>query len=157
MVEIMKNTQLCQTIINQWQQDYQQLHDILNNEQLALQNSDFEQLTLITQEKNKMVKQINQHKLPALIDGQGGSISSLPEFKQHCIDKSELKNGWETLMTLVEKCSFQNEVNARMVNLLNKSSRRTFNLIKGFDPDNNIYNASGNRTAIRHYGDSISA
>ena len=60
-------------------------------------------------------------------------------------------------MELVEKCRFKNEVNGRLISLLNQSSRRTFNLIKGFDPDNNIYNATGNRTAVRHYGDSLSA
>ena len=155
--ENMKNLQQCQTVINQWQQDYQRLHDILNDEQLALEKRSFEQLELAIQEKNKTVTQINTHQLPPILNQHGNLINSLPEFKLHCFSNTKLESPWEVLMELVEKCSFKNEVNARLVNLLNESSRRTFNLIKGFDPDNNIYNATGNRTAVRHYGNSLSA
>ena len=153
----MNNSQQCQTVINQWQQDYQRLHDILNDEQLALEKRNFEQLELATQEKDKTVKQINAHQLPQILNQQGNLINSLQEFKLHCFNDMKLKFSWEGLMELVEKCSFKNEVNGRLINLLNQSSRRTFNLIKGFDPDNNIYNATGIRTAVRHCGDSLSA
>jgi len=153
----MKNLQQCQTIINQWQQDYQQLHDILNDEQLSLEKREFEQLKKTTQEKNSMVHHINKHELPLLMDLKGIQINSLNQFKQHCNDNPELKKSWEALMNVVGMCSFKNEVNARLIQLLHQSSRRTLNLIKGFDPDNNIYNASGNRTAVRHSSDTISA
>jgi|GEM_PF-2185736 len=153
----MKNTQHCQTIINQWQQDYQKLHDILNDEQLALEKRDFEKLARVTGEKNQLVAQINAHQLPPVIDQRGTTITSLNDFKHYCISNDELESKWVGLMNLVEQCRFKNEVNARLVELLNQSSRRTFNLIKGFDPDNNIYNANGNRTAVRHYSDSLSA
>jgi flagellar biosynthesis/type III secretory pathway chaperone len=153
----MKNLQQCQTVINQWQLDYQRLHDILSDEQLALEKRNFEQMELATQEKHKTVDQINMHQLPQIIDQQGQLIKSLAEFKLHCFSNSQLKSLWEGLMELVEKCNFKNEVNGRLINLLNQSSRRTFNLIKGFDPDNNIYNATGNSSAVRHYGNSLSA
>jgi flagellar biosynthesis/type III secretory pathway chaperone len=153
----MDNLQQCQTIINQWQQDYQRLHDILSDEQLALEKRSFDLLELATQEKNKTVNQINAHELPPILNHNSSIINSLPEFKLHCFSNLKLKSSWEDLMELVEKCSFKNEVNGRLINLLSQSSRRTFNLIKGFDPDNNIYNATGNRTAVRHYGNSLSA
>lgn len=153
----MKNSQLCKTIINQWQQDYQTLHDLLSSEQTALEKRDFIKLEQAIKEKDRIVRQINAHQLPPLIDNQGVTITSLTKFKQHCLSELKLKEGWETLMALIEKCRFKNEVNARLVELLNQSSKRTFNLIKGFDPDNNIYNANGNSATVRHYGDSLSA
>jgi flagellar biosynthesis/type III secretory pathway chaperone len=153
----MKQTQICQTIINQWQHDYQNLHDALSAEQLALEKRDFKLLSQASADKDSLVKQINQHQLPQLEDQQGMTINTLASFKMHCLSQSVLTEPWNELMQLVAQCRFKNEVNARLIELLNQSSKRTINLIKGFDPDNNIYNASGNRTAVRHYGSLISA
>ncbi len=153
----MNTTQLCQTIINQWQQDYQQLHDILNNEQSALESRDFDALTQAVKDKDHIVKQINAHQLPALTNKNGISIRTFQDFKAHCIREQLLNSSWLELMNLVEKCCFKNEVNARLISLLEQSNKRTFNLIKGFDPDNSVYNASGNRTTVRHYNSSVSA
>lgn len=133
------------------------LHDVLSGEQLALEKRDVVELEKSSNEKNKMVKQINAHELPPLIDHRGITISSLSDFKQHCINDGQLKKGWNDLMSLVEKCNFKNEVNGRLISLLDQSSRRTINLIKGFDPDNNIYNATGSRSMVRHSGGSVSA
>jgi len=153
----MDNLQVSQTLINQWKNDYQKLHDLLNNEQSALEESDLEKLALCIAEKDEIVKQINAHQLPPMILARGMTIKSYADFSQFCQGSPNLKQSWRGLMTLVENCRFKNEVNARLIDLLNQSSRRTFNLIKGFDPDNNIYNATGNRTAVRHYSGCISA
>ncbi|TQV84878.1 flagella synthesis protein FlgN [Aliikangiella coralliicola] len=153
----MNSAQLCQTLINQWQQDYQQLHDILNSEQVALENRDFASLTKLIKEKDSLVQTINKHNIPPILKQHGISVSSMNEFKHYCFADEQLAPVWRELMGLVEKCSFKNEVNSRLIELLNVSCRRTFNLIKGFDPDNNIYNASGDRTAVKHFSASISA
>lgn len=154
-MDVMNNAQISQTIINQWQQDYQMLHDILNSEQLALEKRDFEQLKLVTKEKNRAVQQINSHQLPESINQP--NLATMQAFKQYCMTDPNLQNSWNELMELVEKCCFKNEVNARLINLLHQSNTRTFNIIKGFDPENNIYNSTGNRTAIRHHGVPLSA
>ena len=153
----MKNLQHSQTVINSWQQDYQSLHDILNSEQYALEHRNFDELTQIINDKNSLINTINSHQAPNLTNKSGKNATSLREFKAFCVAQPELQTSWNELMLLVEKCCQKNEVNARLIELLNQSSRRTFNLIKGFDPDNNIYNAKGDRTRVRYYSDSLSA
>ncbi len=153
----MNNLQLCKTLINVWNQDYETLYDILNSEQLALEKRDFEALQKIVTEKNQMVSKINQHEIPPMIISMGKSITTMNQFKNYCLQNTDLVPVWQNLMQLVEKCCLKNEVNARLIELVTNSSQRTFNLIKGFDPDNNIYNAKGNRTTVRYYGDSLSA
>ncbi len=153
----MKHIQLCKTVLNAWQQDYQTLHDILNSEQRALEKRNFDLLSQVLKEKDEAVSHINTQQIPPMIDNAGIQITSLAQLKKYCTENTQLSENWSELMQLVEKCCLKNEVNARLIELLTQSSRRTFNLIKGFDPDNNIYNACGDRTAVRHYGDSISA
>ena len=153
----MNNTQLSQTVLNAWIQDYQQLHDILNAEQAALEKRDFDRLQQLIKEKDETVTHINTHQVPAIANERGLKITHLGEFKQLCVANSELKEVWTEMIQLVEKCCLKNEVNARLIKLVETSSKRTFNLIKGFDPDNNIYNSSGNRSTVRYYSDSLSA
>jgi len=153
----MKNTQVCQTLINAWLQDYQQLHDILNSEQLALEKRDFERLELIVREKDRAIGKITRHDIPPMVDHTGVQLNTLSSLQNFCESHSDLNTTWCELIELVKKCRLKNEVNSRLVNLLNISTRRTFNLIKGFDPDNNIYNASGNRATVRFNNNSISA
>lgn len=153
----MKNAQQCETLINQWLQDYQQLKEIITSEQQALEKRDFEGLTHTIEKKNRIVEIINQHKIPTLIDENGVSINTRVELKAYCMSNKLLKKAWTNLIQLIENCRFKNEVSARLIDLLSQSCTRTFNLLKGFDPDNNIYNAAGNRTAIRHRSESLLA
>ncbi len=153
----MNELQVYQTVLNSWKQDYELLHDILNSEQRALEKRVFDQLVQLVKEKDAAVKRINSHQVPPIINAQGVNNTSLNEFKKFCSRNPALAESWTELMQLVEKCCFKNEVNARLIDLLNHSSQRTFNLIKGCDPDNNIYNSQGNRTTVRHFSSSLSA
>ena len=78
-------------------------------------------------------------------------------MKQFCLKTPELSSSWAALMELVSKCHHKNEVNSQMIELLTTSTKRTFNIIKGFDPDNNIYDAKGDRKIVSHYGQPVSA
>ena len=153
----MKEIQIYQTLLNQWTAQYQSLHDILNCEQLALETRDFTKLASLSNEKNELVKQIDRHQIPAIISKGEASQPKINQVKKFCLQNPELSASWEGLMNLVGQCNFKNEVNARLIELVTVSTKRTFNLIKGFDPDNNIYNASGDRTIVKHYGQSLSA
>lgn len=153
----MKNLELYQLLISQWQDDYQKLHDILNQEQSALEKRNFEALAQLTKEKNQLVAKINQHKIPAQLSNSQIKIESIQDLKAHCTREPKLTHQWQKLMEIVAKCGFQNEVNARLVELLATSTRRMFNLIKGLDPDNNIYNATGTRTTMAYSHASVSA
>jgi len=153
----MKNQQLCQTLLNQWRSDYQRLSDILADEQLALEKRDFECLAKITLEKNRQVDVINRQQIPAELNAEGGRKIKLAELQLLCLATPQLAGHWQDLMALVSRCNFQNEVNARMVDLLHTSCRRTLNLIRGFDPDHNLYNANGACTRLSHHGASVMA
>ncbi|MGX5173470.1 flagellar export chaperone FlgN [Aliikangiella sp. IMCC44653] len=153
----MKNRQLAKTLINVWKQDYQTLYDCLNQEQRALEKRDFDGLSCSVKEKDEMVAKINSHQVPPMLSDSGTQILSQGQFAEFCLSCNELSGYWKELMGLVKKCCLKNEVNARLIELINVSSQRTFNLIKGFDPDNNIYNAKGNRTTVRYHNDSVSA
>ena len=78
-------------------------------------------------------------------------------FKKFCKETPELITSWQELTKLAEKCQLKNEVNAELVELLSLSSKRIYNLIKGFDPDNNIYNAQGDRTKVQSYAQAVRA
>jgi len=153
----MKNRQVAQTVIRVWVQDYQSLHDILNAEQSALEKRDFDLLANYIKEKDQVVGRINQHQVPQMFDDMGNLVANLNQFKAFCELSPNLAEDWQQLVELIKQCSVKNEVNARLIKLLSDSTSRTFNLIKGFDPDNNIYNASGSRSTVRYYNSSVSA
>jgi len=153
----MKEVQIYQTLLNQWTEQYQTLHDILNCEQNALEKREFTELESLVKEKDKLVKQINQQQIPAIICDGTVSQPKINQVRKYCMNSSALKSDWNELMLLVDQCNFKNEVNSRLIELVATSTKRTFNLIKGFDPDNNIYNAKGDRTIVKHYGQSLSA
>lgn len=153
----MNNKQAYQTLLNSWLQNYQELHDILNSEQLALEKRDFEQLNQTIIEKDLVVKNINQQVMTELTNESGQRVSTLQQLKDFCVSTPALNEKWQNLVSVIEQCTLKNEVNARLITLLNSSTQRTFNLIKGFDPDNNIYNASGNRATVRYSNSSVSA
>lgn len=153
----MKNRQIAKTVIRVWVQDYQSLHDILNAEQRALEKRDFDSLASYIKEKNELINRINDHQVPQMFDDTGTLVSKLNQFNAFCESTFELSEDWQQLVKLIKQCSIKNEVNARLIKLLNDSSRRTFNLIRGFDPDNNIYNANGSRSTVRYYNSSVSA
>jgi len=158
----MNEMQIDLTLVNQWTQQYQQLHDVLNSEKNALEKKDFNVLKEIVIEKNSLVLKINSEQIPAIIRQGKSNQSSIsqPSFKdvqQYCLVTPTLKQPWEKLMTLVDQCRYKNEVNARIVELITESTKRTFNLIKGFDPSNNIYDAKGGSKLVKHYGQPLSA
>jgi flagellar biosynthesis/type III secretory pathway chaperone len=153
----MKEIQVYQTLINQWTLQYQELFQLVTEEKTALENRDFETLEKLVQKKNVLVAQINLDQIPAIIDRGKVAQPKLAQVKQYCSNSPELKSSWNELMSLVGQCFHLNEVNAQLIELLTKSTKRTFNIIKGFDPDNNIYDAKGDRKIVSHYGQPVSA
>jgi flagellar biosynthesis/type III secretory pathway chaperone len=154
---MMKETQIYQTLINQWHAQYKQLHDLLSSEQLALEKRDFVTLEALVSEKTILVQQINLEQIPAIINQGNVSQPNLIQLKNYCLNDKTLTPSWNRLMELVNQCHFKNEVNARLIELVTQSTKRTFNLIKGFDPDNNIYDSQGDQKIVSHYGSSVSA
>ena len=153
----MKEIQMYQTLINHWSNQYNQLHDLLVLETKALEKRDFENLEALVSKKNNLVEQINLDQIPAVINQGGVAQPKLANVKQFCVNNTELKPNWDGLMKLVATCHHKNEVNAQLIELVTKSTKRTFNIIKGFDPDNNIYDAKGDRKVVSHYGQPVSA
>lgn len=153
----MKEQQIYQTLLNQWTEQYKSLHDLLNCEQSALEKREFTKLESLVKEKDKLVNEINQKQIPAIIFNGNVTQPKINQVRKYCMNSSELKADWNELMLLVDQCNFKNEVNSRLIELVSTSTKRSFNLIKGFDPDNNIYNAQGDRTIVKHYGQSLSA
>lgn len=157
MENSMSEMQIVLTLVNQWTEQYQSLHDILNSEQNALEQRDFEELKGIVSEKNNLVKVINSEQIPAIINQGNVSQLSFKDVQKHCLSSAELSEPWGRLMAVVDQCRYKNEVNSRIVELVTQSTKRTFNLIKGFDPSNNIYDAKGSSKLVKHYGQPLSA
>ncbi len=153
----MKKSQQYLTIINLWKQDYQSLYEALNLEQTSLEKNDFQQLAHAIKAKNDILERIAQHTPPKPNDTNCVHLSEMLDFRNYCEESSELKGSWKELTELVKQCHFKNEVNSKLIELLYQSNQRIFNLIKGFDPDNNIYNANGDSLQVRHSGGSLSA
>ena len=149
--------QVCKTLLNQWLNDYQNLHDLLNSEQSALEKREFARMRRLLREKEDLLSQINQQQLPSRHDNQPQPKVSITDVRKFCESEIELLPKWQELMRLVDQCCFKNEVNAKLVELLLNANKRTFNLIKGFDPDNNLYDAKGDRSLVRHFGEALSA
>ncbi|MDH5432583.1 MAG: flagellar protein FlgN [Gammaproteobacteria bacterium] len=135
-----------QTTLNQWIRDYQSLHEVLCQEQNALEKRDFKLLDNVTEEKNRIISLINDHMIPDLDKTEvkrSEKVVALKDFKDRCESAKNLQDLWNELTQIVIQCQFKNEVNARMVSLLSTSTKRTFNLIKGMDPESNVYTANG--------------
>lgn len=144
----MQNLQQHHTLLNQWIDDYQALYQILVKEQQALAGNDYQQLAETIAEKNHRLNIINQHTAADLANSGLATNMSMDDFKSFCLTHSELAVPWKKLTGIAEKCQQKNEVNAELVGLLIQSSKRLHNLIKGFDPDNHLYNARGNQTKV---------
>jgi len=153
----MKDTGIYLTIINHWAEQYQSLQEILNAEQNALEKRDFTLLESLVSQKNKLVQQINLEQVPSRLQHAETGQVDIKQVKQYSLSDTELKPHWDNLMALVDQCHYKNEVNSRLIELVTSSTKRTFNLIKGFDPDNNIYDAKGDRKIVKHYGQPVSA
>ena len=153
----MNEQQIYLTLINHWKEQYRQLHDILNSEQLALEKRDFLTLEALVKEKDQLIKTIRVEQIPAIINKGSIKQPNLGEVKVICQSQTELKPHWQSLMELVDQCHFKNEVNAQLIELITHSTKRMFNLIRGCDPDNNIYDHKGDSKVIKHFGTPISA
>jgi len=153
----MNETQAYQTLLNQWLEQYQSLFKLLNDEQKALEKRDFAQLEKLVNNKNDLVDLINSQQLPSIINASPANQPKINDLKKFCFKTPELLPIWDNLMVVVEKCQFRNEVNARLIELVTSSTKRTFNLIKGFDPDNNIYDSNGDRKIVKHFSEPLSA
>jgi len=152
-----KNDQLYLTLINQWSAQYQDLHELLSDEQRALEQRNFEQLGQLIKQKNRLVEQINNDQIPSIINHGTSTPIKLRQVKNYCFASESLQPFWKNLMAIVDQCNQKNEVNAHLIELISKSTKRTFNLIKGFDPDNNIYDAKGDRKQVKHFSRPLSA
>ncbi|MBV1910124.1 MAG: flagellar protein FlgN [Kangiellaceae bacterium] len=153
----MKETQIYQTLINQWMSQYNELLELLSQEQRTLEKRDFEQLEMLVRQKNELVNKISLEQIPSIINDGNVAQLTFSQVKQYCLQTPDLQDEWKNLMTLVGQCHHKNEVNSKVIELMTKSTKRTFNLIKGFDPDNNIYDAKGDRKIVSHYGRPVSA
>jgi len=153
----MNEQQIYLTLINHWKEQYRQLHDILNSEQSALEKRDFLTLEALVKEKDQLIKTIRVEQIPAIINRGSIKQPNLGEVKDICQSQTELKPHWQSLMELVDQCHFKNEVNAQLIELITQSTKRMFNLIRGCDPDNNIYDHKGDSKVIKHFGTPISA
>lgn len=152
-----KGDQLYLTLINQWAAQYQDLCQLLSDEQRALEQRDFELLSKLISQKNRLVDQINSDQIPSIINHGTSTPIKLRQVKNYCFTSESLQPFWKDLMTIVDQCNHKNEVNAHLITLISKATKRTFNLIKGFDPDNNIYDAHGDRKQVKHFSQPLSA
>ena len=143
------------SILTDWHSDYLTLNDFLEQEQNALESRDFDRLADITAKKNDCMLKINNHDLPQ--DFKANSNSPIASLDQYCKSNRELSTRWNTILTLLSECQYKNEVNGRLIKLLNTSCRRVFNLLKGMDPDNNIYNSTGACSRVEATRASVSA
>jgi len=145
------------TLINQWSTQYQTLLEVLGNEQKALENRDFDGLGSLIKKKDRLVEQINNDQIPSIINRGTSTPIKLKQVRNYCLKTPQLKSHWDKLMAIVDQCNHNNEVNAQLIVLISKSTKRAFNLIKGFDPDNNIYDSKGDRKQVKHFGQPLSA
>ena len=144
-----------ENMLSKWHVDYLNLKEALNLEQEALEKRNFEELGKVTKNKNACMLAINSHDLPPSF--KKGKNFSLKELNDFFLSQPKLSSRWNEIVGLLDDCNFQNEVNGRLINLLDNSCRRVFNLLKGMDPDNNIYNASGACSRLQASRSSVSA
>lgn len=142
-------------ILTDWHSDYLALNEYLGQEQNALETRDFDRLADITSKKNECMLKINGHDLPQ--DFKANTNSPIARLDEYCKSNQSLKNRWNSILKLLSDCEYKNEVNGRLIKLLNTSCRRVFNLLKGMDPDNNIYNSTGACSRVEATRASVSA
>jgi len=164
----MNKIQEFKTFINLWLTSYQKLYELLESEKRALEKRDFTCLEKIVSDKNILINLINEQPIPQqefynqlsnskITPIKESALTKLNKARTFCLNSIELKTSWKELIKLVGECHFKNEVNSKMVQLIASSTKRTFNLIKGFDPDNNLYNRDGDRSLVQHQGQSLIA
>lgn len=153
----MNQEQIIETLINHWKEQYTRLGQVLSDERLALQKRDFNEMELAIQRKNAMILEINEQSIPANLAQHLNQPIELNQIKQISNSSTRLSPLWENLKTLVENCRYENEVNGNMVELVATSTKRTFNLIRGINPDNRLYNSEGDNTNVSYRGQALTA
>ena len=130
----------CQNLINAWQQDYAALYDLLLSEKLALQERNFETLAAITEQKNELLNQITQRQAV-----NGSTAIAHQQLKSFVQQIPELEQSWQSMLERASHCQMMNEINGQMLAMMSNANRRTLNIVRGIQPDNNIYDKTGSR------------
>jgi flagellar biosynthesis/type III secretory pathway chaperone len=151
----MEKSSMIQVLINQWKMDYKTLEECLNHEKKALEKNDYRDLKKIVSKKDHIVASINADFIQqeSLFNQKNRSMiqfSLINQIQKESVNNTNIASAWIELMALVQSCYLKNEVNAQVVHLTHLSIKRRLNLIKGFDPDNNIYNKKGDRNLVQH-------
>jgi len=143
--------QQCQKILKQWLVDYRQFHDLLASEYQALCQRDYDAIETLLAEKKSLLDKIQRQQ-----QTQQSAAETFKNLAIICNKDKDLQPVWQEFLHTAQQCQVKNEVNAKMVSSLLNANKRLFNLFKGADPDNNIYDARGDRHLVNSGGRSVS-
>jgi flagellar biosynthesis/type III secretory pathway chaperone len=138
----------------------QQLSDLLDREFAAITDKDFATFEQIIAEKALTIEQLDllEQERIALIESAGHKPGpdDILYFLQWCDPAQNITPDWEQLLSLAGKCRDQNLRNHHLIELCSRHTRDTLRILRGEDPQPDLYQADGdtnsgheNRTLAR--------
>ncbi|MGB5260882.1 MAG: flagellar protein FlgN [Gammaproteobacteria bacterium] len=125
----------------------QQLSDLLDREFAAITDKDFAAFEQTVAEKALAVEQLDllEQERVALIEaaGQKPGPGDFLYFLQWCDPAQNITPAWEQLLSLAGKCRDQNLRNHHLIELCSRHTRETLRILRGEDPQPDLYQADG--------------
>lgn len=130
------------SLLENIQQKSQQLIECLQQEKLALDNSQYEQLCEIAINKEALVETLQT------LDKERSALCPEKNFNQYIADSENqpLIKLWQVTRQLIAECQQQNEINGRLLNRQNTINQETMSILSGRDQNSSqTYNAQGSQ------------
>jgi flagella synthesis protein FlgN len=125
------------------------LLDALESELQALNARDASSLEKIIAEKDQLVSRLNQlgHQRDQLLSSLGYTTDrqGLDACIAHYDQQQSIGKTWEELMSLVETCQRQNQVNSGIVQLNQQQVVQALQILRGEKDNADIYDPNGRR------------
>lgn len=130
-----------------------QLYEIVKKEYDILNSRITDALETYSVEKQPLIVQLDQlnQQWLALLEKETVSLHSdkiklyLEDYDS--INGTALKTTWQNLVKAAKACQKANEVNGRIISLRYQATMHTLQILRGNNPDENIYNGQGARTS----------
>jgi flagella synthesis protein FlgN len=131
--------------------DYAELLELLDREKQLLIARDFDAFAAVLERKHTLLTQLDQYtkqrlallRALGLTENEAGMqtlMAQQPEF-----GRDQLHEDWNTLKNLVQQCSRQNEVNAKIAHRAQATSRQILNILKGAPSASGLYDKRGTK------------
>lgn len=130
-----------------------QLHNILEQERLALEKNHSQQLTVITEEKTKSLNEIERnHQMRSDLLHSSGYSNNPDGIKSYLdsltlINADSFKKQWGIMLEKLQSCMEMNDLNGKIIHRSQQQVTHMLSIMRGQVHNPSLYNEYGSTSA----------